>query len=116
MTVRHHDKFLATIDLDIHDVLQYELCSYPPSIFETSKLLRKANKPQLVEAIVKSVSRLLEPVGEINDASSFATDQYVLDGGSLMHRVKWPKCYLRTNRNFVFRIRTVKVRKCNSDF
>ena len=76
--------------LDIHDVVQYKLCSYPPSIFETSKLLQKANKTQLAETIVKSVLQP-RPSDEINTTVNDTTDQYVLDGGSLMHRIKWPK-------------------------
>ena len=38
------------------EVFQHELCSYPPSIFESPTLLRKANKPQIVDSIIRLVA------------------------------------------------------------
>ena len=37
------------------EVFSHELCSYPPAIFESPTLLRKADKPQIVEAITRFV-------------------------------------------------------------
>ena len=70
----------------LDDVMSYELCLYPMSLFEGKGLLRQADKPQLAEAIrnyvkTKSDSGVQQtvPVAEHN----------VLDGGSLLHRLKW---------------------------
>ena len=42
------------------EVFKHELCSYPPAIFETSTLLRKADKPQIVESITRYVEDKVE--------------------------------------------------------
>ena len=73
-----------TGDLSLDNVLSYELSPFPPALFETRNILRKADKPQLSQAIRDSSS----------DAVLFSvpeTDCYVLDGGSLLHRVPWEK-------------------------
>lgn len=38
-------------DLSLDEVMQYELCPYPPSLFEAQNLLHKPDKPALLEAI-----------------------------------------------------------------
>ena len=38
-------------DLSLEEVLTYELSPYPPVLFETRNILRKADKPQLAQAI-----------------------------------------------------------------
>jgi len=38
-------------DLSLEEVLTYELSPYPPALFETWNILRKADKPQLAQAI-----------------------------------------------------------------
>ena len=59
------------------EVFKYELCGYPPAIFESPHLLRKADKPQLVESIVRYVdsSELVEEsvLGVINDEPATTT-------------------------------------------
>ncbi len=65
----------------MEDVFKYELCSYPPALFDSSLLLREPQKPQLASAIWA----LLPPditgiTGEV---------QYVLDGGALIQRIPW---------------------------
>ena len=35
---------------NIRDVFKYELCSYPPALFDTSLLLREPQKPMLANA------------------------------------------------------------------
>jgi hypothetical protein len=64
------------------DAFQYELCSYPPALFETKHVLLKANKPSLGQAIWATV-----PQGEQQSIPSNC--QYVLDGGALLHRIPW---------------------------
>ena len=59
-------------------------CSYPPALFDSSLLLRKANKPVLADAIWTRTKNdhAVEPTGNVH---------YVLDGGALLHRVPWPR-------------------------
>ena len=40
-------------DLDMNDILTYEICAYLPSLFESLHILRKANKPDLKVEICK---------------------------------------------------------------
>ena len=75
-----------TGDLRLDDVMSYELCLYPMSLFEGKDILRQADKPQLAEAIrnyvkTKSDNGVMQTVP--------VTEHYVLDGGSLLHRLKW---------------------------
>ena len=37
-----------------HEVFQHELCGYPPFIFESPTLLRKANKPQIILLVAEA--------------------------------------------------------------
>ena len=65
------------------EVFTYELCSYPPSMFENRHSLLPADKPALAEALWKLMPKetpLL--VGDIN---------FVLDGVALLHRVPWQR-------------------------
>jgi len=38
-------------NLSVEEVLTYELSPYPPTLFEARNILRKADKPQLAQAI-----------------------------------------------------------------
>ena len=67
----------------LDDMFQYELCSYPTSLFDSSLLLLKPQKPALADAIwAKLPSDHTGPKGDV---------QYVLDGGALLHRIPWPQ-------------------------
>lgn len=68
---------------ELESALQYELCSYPPALFDSSLLLREANKPALADAIRKHVGTEV-PADNVVDGS-----QYVLDGGALLQRIPW---------------------------
>ena len=75
-------------DLSLGEVLTYELSPYPPALFETRNILRKADKPQLAQAIrYHAVDLSSEAV--MNSIPK--TDCYVLDGGPLLHRLPWKK-------------------------
>ena len=80
---------LVTAAGDLYDdpveIFKYELCSYPLALFESSILLRAANKPTLADAIWA--------LGECsaNDNLLNGTEIYVLDGGSLLQPLPWPK-------------------------
>ena len=75
-----------TGNLWLEDVMSYELCLYLMSLFKGKGLLRQADKPQLAEAIrnyvkIKSDSGVQQTVP--------VTEHNILDGGSLLHRLKW---------------------------
>jgi hypothetical protein len=62
---------------------EYEMSSYPAALFDTSLLLRKADKPALADALWKMT--------EIVQTPCLREAHYVLDGGALIHRVIWPR-------------------------
>lgn len=76
-------------DLALQDIMDYELCSYPPALFEAKHVFLKADKPQLADAlrdfVIKSSSNAV-----ITDSIP-ETEHFVLDGGSLLHRLSWKK-------------------------
>ena len=68
---------------DLQELLKYELCSYPPSIFASNYLPLMASKSTLADAlwkIIKCTQR--RPCGKV---------QYILDGGALLHCLPWPR-------------------------
>ena len=75
-------------DLSLEAILTYELSPYPAALFETRNNLRKADKPQLAQVIRDHVANLSSKA-VMNSIPE--TDCYVLDGGSLIHRLPWNK-------------------------
>ena len=64
---------------NLADVFQYELCSYPPALFESKYTPREASKATLADALWKCMpGDTPMPTGNV---------QYILDGGALLHRV-----------------------------
>ena len=59
----------------------FELCSYPPSLFDASGPIREADKPSLVSALLKQAST------DHTDPPSGC--QYVTDGGWLLQKIGW---------------------------
>lgn len=77
-------RFLIVVnngDLTYDEVMGYELCTYPPSLFESPSSLREADKPSLATAIAN--------YGRPGPSTKQRTEAYVLDGGSLLRRVQW---------------------------
>ena len=66
---------------ELKEVFQYELCSYPPALFESQHAMLKADKAALANNIWKALP--------MKDPELPAQVTYVLDGGSLLHRVPW---------------------------
>jgi len=62
-------------------MFQYELCSYPTSLFESSFIILKPQKPALADAIWARLPS--DPTGPTGGV------QYVLDGGALLHQIPW---------------------------
>ena len=68
---------------DVTSLFQYELCTYPAALFESSSLPLQPNKAVLADYLWKSIKEeQRNPSGDV---------QYVLDGGALLHRVPWPR-------------------------
>ena len=68
---------------NIEDIFKYELCSYPPALFDSSLLLREPQKPVLANTIWDNLTQDSPGIsGEV---------QFVLDGGSLLQRIPWTR-------------------------
>ena len=67
------------LELDPGTAFAYELCTFPLALIESDGLLREANKPQIANSVWSSVG---PDVASLPDNVS-----YVLDGGSLLHRI-----------------------------
>ena len=65
----------ANKNFDLETLFEYELSPYPQALFDTSSLIRSANKPKLVEALSKF--QLVEVEAPQEGV------KYVLDGGAL---------------------------------
>ena len=66
---------------DVTSLFQYELCTYPAALFESSSLPLQPNKAILADYLGKSMKEeKRNPSGDV---------QYVIDGGALLHRVPW---------------------------
>ena len=72
-------------DICLEEVMTYELSPYPPSLFEGKNLLRKPDKAPLLQAVRSHAAPSNDAIRQVNPK----TDHYVLDGGSLIHRLKW---------------------------
>ncbi len=68
---------------DLKSAFKYELCSYPSALFDSSLLLREADKPALADAIW-NLSKPHDPA----EVSANGI-QYVLDGGALLQCIPW---------------------------
>ena len=67
---------------DLANALCYELCSFPPALFESKDMLLEADKPNLANAIWSAVPSVAYP--DLNDSL-----KYVLDGGTLVQCIPW---------------------------
>ena len=63
---------------------EYQICSFPASLFDASLLPLKANKPVLADAIW-SMTKESQTANNRGGRAYF-----VIDGGALLHRVVWP--------------------------
>jgi len=76
-------------DLTLQDIMDYELCSYPPALFEAKHVFLKADKPQLADALRDFVSK--SSSNAVIMDSMPESEHFVLDGGSLLHCLSWKK-------------------------
>jgi len=81
------ERFLVvakTGELSLEEVMSYELSPFPPALFDSINVFRKADKPQLAHAISEHApDGILDFVPE--------TERHVLECGSLLHRIRWKK-------------------------
>lgn len=64
-------------------IFRYELCSYPPALFESPDLMRSGNKATLADNLWSTaIEESPKPPDQV---------QYVLDGGALLHIIPWKK-------------------------
>ena len=77
--------------LSLEDVMKYELSPFPPALFEARKVLLKPDKPQLVNAITDYATKASRETHEATGDAQPKTQNYVLDGGSLLQRLSWKK-------------------------
>ena len=66
------------------NVLEFELCSFPPALFDSSGLPLEARKPALRDALCS----YYKGVGEV-DGLPAGNYYFVIDGGSLLQRIPW---------------------------
>ncbi|EDO31506.1 predicted protein [Nematostella vectensis] len=69
----------------LNSFFEYEMCSFPASLFDASLLPLKANKPVLADAIW-SMTKESQPANDTGRGAHF-----VIDGRALLHRVVWPR-------------------------
>jgi len=72
-------------EFDLPSILEYELCTPPPALFDPSGLMRESTKSTLADALMKAVKQ---------EDCSIETEEhthFVLDGGSLLHKTFWRK-------------------------
>ena len=85
---------------DLASIFRYELSVFPMALFESSGLMRKANKPVLADAIYKLSNGPFSQPG--------LSVRHVVDGGALLQRIPWKRgmTYLQ-----IFRLYTNYVQK-----
>ena len=73
---------------DHHDysseLFEYELCGYPPVLFDRYELPREANKPQIADAVWEVTKSVQTKVP--SDKTHF-----VINGGVLLQRIPWQR-------------------------
>ena len=67
---------------DTASLFKYELCSYPPALFDNYALPREADKPDIANTIWLKA-------GYPRESGPPELVHYVVDGGGLLHRIPW---------------------------
>ena len=66
---------------NLEDTLKFELCTYPPVLFESQDLLNESQKANFADALWHLTRNKDEVIPK--------TVHYVVDGGALVHCVPW---------------------------
>ena len=85
-----------TRDLSLEDVISYELNPFTTALFEAKEMFRKADKPRLALAVAEYSCKTSKEA--IVDSTPL-TEQYVLDGGSLIHHLPWKRVIVMVSLN-----------------
>lgn len=88
------------IEDDKYSIKTYELCTHPPSLFDSSGFLREANKPALADTLWSLIANE-SPCPPENV-------KHVIDGGSLLYRIPWPR---ETTIDCIIKLYTEYVKK-----
>ena len=67
-------------NIGYEDCKGFELCAYPPALFESSPMLLKADKPQ-IKTVTAFVKRQTNELGTTENI-----EMHVIDGGSLFRK------------------------------
>ena len=79
-----HLLIMGVGEIPLVDLLQYELCSFPASLFDNQLFMRSGDKAELIHHLVKLVPECI--------ISSLPKGlQYVINGGGLLHKFSWRK-------------------------
>ena len=71
-----------TSEESLKNAMKYELCSSPLALFDSCGLMKEAKKSQISEGLIS----LVKPESHI-----LSNEQYVIDGGALLHKIPWEK-------------------------
>ena len=77
----------ASISISQSELFCFELCGYPSALFESHQFIPQPNKANLAEELWKTMNDGCNKTPEIPLPNNM---QYVLDGGSLLHRLRGP--------------------------
>ena len=66
---------------NLEEAMTYELCTFPPALFESKGLLHEPQKATFADALWTAVQN--------KDVSLPTHANYVVDGGALLHRIPW---------------------------
>ena len=95
---------VSTEKENLQEAFCYELCDYPPTLFEKRNVLLKENMPVLANAI-------WDKVGSVSEGGKKHIDHekptYVFDGGALLHKIPWDvgKTYSAICQSYVSHLR-----------
>ena len=77
-----------TGEISLEEMVVHELCSFPPALFSSNSMPLEADKAPLAHALDDYCTSKLP--GQ-KSTTPPKTDHYVMDGGSLIHRLNWEK-------------------------
>lgn len=66
---------------DLNEVLSFELCTFPPSLFSSFEVMRTADKASLTNVPMKTEG--------LKGRMTLPSSQRVLDSGWLVHKIPW---------------------------
>ena len=93
-------------DISLQDLFKYEMCSFPPSLFDSHLSMRVGTKSEIIHHLIKLVPECISGICCDMDV------QYIIDGGNLIHKInihglKMPaslrsvKCMSGTSNNHI---------------